>query len=205
MIEYLAVATTAALITLITNYLAPKAKKYVEKRLAPRHARVRIPQSTVVVDASNVVLHGPKPNKKGRIENLLIVLKALEDRGFKVYAVADASLRHKVDRPDILEKLIQKGKVLQAPASTPADYFILSIANEEYAAVVSNDVFKEWRELFPWVKDKYRIIRYLIAGNKVYFYPDIRPKKKRKRKEVPRVYCVDVEKEESDWSRFYVM
>jgi len=207
MLEYLIASALAVILTLTTNAAVPKLKKFIEKKLAPHHAKVKVPYQTAVVDASNVVLHGPKPNKKGRIENLLIVMKALQDRGFEVYAVADASLRHKVDRPDVLEKLIIKGKVLQAPAGTPADYFILSIAESEYGFVVSNDVFKEWRHLFPWLRDKYRVIRYLIAGNKVYLYPDVRPKKKKKKKaEVRRVYCIDIEKEgEDDWSKFYVM
>jgi len=208
MLEYLIASALAVILTLSTNAAVPKLKKFFEKKLAPRHAKVKVPYQTAVIDASNVVLHGPKPDKKGRIENLLIVMRTLQDRGFEVYAVADASLRHKVDRPDVLEKLISKGKVLQAPAGTPADYFILSMAENEYGFVVSNDVFKEWRHMFPWLRDKYRVVRYMIAGNKVYFYPDVRPKKKKKRKtEIRRVYCIDMEKDnnEDDWSRFYVM
>ncbi len=207
MLEYLVVALLAIALTLVTEAFTPKLKKFIEKKLAPKHAKVRVPYPVAVVDASNVVLHGPKPQKKGRIENLLIVMKALQERGFVVYAVADASLRHKVDRPDILEKLIQKGKVLQAPAGTPADYFLLSIADNEYGLVVSNDVFKEWRELFPWVRDRYRVVRYLIAGNKVYFYPDIRPKKKRKKQPTtPKMYCFNLEEEEKeDMSKYYIL
>ncbi|NPA85233.1 MAG: hypothetical protein GXO07_04415 [Crenarchaeota archaeon] len=205
--EYLLAILLAVTVTLATNLLVPRLKRYVEKKSAPRHARVRVPHSVAVVDASNVVLHGPKPNNKGRIENLLIVMDALKKRGFEVYAVADASLRYKVDKPEVLEKLLNKGKVLQTPAGTPADYFILSIAEREYGLIISNDVFKEWREQFPWVRDKYRVVKYLIAGNEVYFYPDVRPKRKKRRREVSARHeeLAEEREEREDWSKYYVM
>ncbi|ABU81935.1 hypothetical protein Igni_0753 [Ignicoccus hospitalis KIN4/I] len=208
MSEYLTTALVAAALALLTNALYPKMRRIVEKRLQPRRVKVRVPQDVAVVDASNVVMHGPKVGKKGRIENLLVVINALRERGFEVYAIADASLRHKVDKPEVLERLIAKGVVLQAPASTPADYFILSVADREYGIVVSNDVFKEWRTLFPWIKDKYRLVRYMIVGKTAYFYPDVRPKKKRKKVKEEEPLCPQLFKrseEDEDYSKYYVM
>ena len=206
-ITALAISAISATIASATYLLLPKLKLYIEKKMAPKRVKVKVPQNVAVIDASNVVLHGPKVKKNvGRIENLLIAMKKLQDRGFKVIAIADASLRHKVDKPEILEKLIEKGKVYQAPAGTPADYFLLSIADREYGIVISNDVFKEWKDLFPWVKDKYRVIRYMIVGNEIYFYPDIKPRKKfKKQKSIPRVYCIDLEREEEGHTKYYVM
>ncbi len=201
-------ASVISAIVASTIYLAiPKLKSYIEKKLAPKRVKVKVPQQTAVLDASNIVLHGPKVKKNvGRIENLLLVMRKLQDKGFRVIAVADASLRHKVNRPEVLEKLIEKGKVYQAPAGTPADYFLLSIADKEYGIVISNDVFKEWKDLFPWVRDRFRVVRYLIVGDEVYLYPDVRPRKKYKKEKQPRkVYCIDLENEEEDMSKYYVM
>ena len=207
-ISIILISTTSATIASSIYVIIPRLKAHLEKKLAPKRARIRVPQQVAVLDASNIVLHGPKPKKNvGRIENLLLVMKKLQDKGFKVIAVADASLRHKVDRPDVLEKMIEKGKVYQAPAGTPADYFLLSIADREYGIVISNDVFKEWKDMFPWVRDRYRVVRYMIAGNEVYLYPDIKPRKKyKKKKEHPRVYCIELDEEkEEDVSKYYVM
>ena len=200
-------ALVAAGAALAVDSLYPKLKRFVEKRLAPLKVKVKVPQNVAVVDASNVVMFGQKVGKKGRVENLLVVLQALKERGFEVYAIADASLRHKVDKPDVLERLINKGIVIQAPAGTPADYFILSVAEEEYAIVVSNDVFKEWRPLFPWVRDKYRVVKYIIVGNKAYFYPDVRPRKKKKKRGVqnPCDLILEQKEVEEDYSKYYVM
>jgi hypothetical protein len=196
-----------ACVALVVNYLLPWLKHYWERRNAPRHVKVRVPYSVAVVDASNVALYGQKvKEKKGKIYNILLMMKTLEERGFKVIAVADASLRYKIDEPAKLEKLVELGKILQVPPGTPADYFILSIAEAEHGLVASNDVFKEWRSLFPWVKDRYRVIRYLIEGNKVYLYPDVRPKKKwRKPHKRERIVCIDLEETQEEYWKRYIM
>ncbi len=201
-------AIVATLVTITYFHVLPKVKHYIEKKTAPRKARVKVPYNVAVVDASNVALYGEKADKrkKGKVKNIILMIKTLEDRGFKVFAVADASLRHKVDDPAKLERLVTSGKVAQVPPGTPADYFILSIAEAEHAIVVSNDVFKEWRELFPWVKDKNRVVRYLIENDRVYLYPDVRPKKKWKEKyKRSRPLCVDLEETQEEYWKRYIM
>jgi len=192
-----------ATVALSVSYITPKLKSLLERKRAPKIGKLRVPQSVVVVDGSNVALYGEK-RKKGRILNILLMMKTLEDRGFKVYTVVDASLRHKIDSPQKLERLIESGKIIQVPPGTPADYFILSIAESEYGIVVSNDVFKEWKGMFPWVNDKRRVVRYLVVNERVYLYPDVRPKKKWKGAERRvRTVCIDLEEvQESYWKRY---
>ena len=194
-----------ATMALGVNYLIPKLRIVLERRRAPKIARVRVPQSVAVVDGSNVALYGER-KKRGKLANILLMVKALEDRGFKVYTVVDASLRHKIDSPQKLEKLVELGKIIQVPPGTPADYFILSLAEAEHGIVVSNDVFKEWREMFPWVNDKRRVVRYLVVDGRVYLYPDVRPKKKWKGKtRRARTICIDMEEVQEEYWKNYIM
>ncbi len=143
--------------------------------------RLVVPSNTVVVDGANVAFHGGKGCKA---KNLVLVLKELRRRGFDVKIVVDASLRHKIDKPSKLEKMIKKGIVIQAPPTAPADYFILRLAEDLGAPVVSNDMYRDWAKEFPWIKNPSRIVRYMICGRRVYFYPDIRPAKRQRRKKV---------------------
>ncbi len=137
-----------------------------------RRSRIPVHSGMVIVDGSNVALHR---SRKGKVRNIKLVIKALEKKGFKVRVIVDASLRYRVDKPSELEELIKQGKVIQAPPGTPADYFILKLAEDLNAIVVSNDMYREWWKEFPWARGSWRIVRYIIEGKRVYFYPDIYP------------------------------
>ena len=81
--------------------------------------------------------------------------------------MADAALRHQIDQADEYEVLVENGTIRQAPAGTDADYFILSLARELDAAVVSNDRYRDRMDAFPEARD--RDIRYMIVNGEVVF------------------------------------
>ncbi|ALU12776.1 hypothetical protein EYM_07390 [Ignicoccus islandicus DSM 13165] len=206
MIEIVIAALIASLTSILYITAFPYLKRLIERKRENQNIKIKVPQNVAVLDISNIALYGEKKSKKGSIERALIAIKTLEERGFKVIAIADASLRHKIDKPDKLDKLIELGRVIQAPPNTPADYFILATAENEYGIVISNDSFKEWRERFPWVKDKRRVIRYLIIDGRMYLYPDVRPKKKWKDRTVrTREICIDLEEVQEGYWKNYVM
>ena len=117
----------------------------------------------VVVDASNVA-HATEGGE-ARLGNIEVVQQKLREHGFEPLIVADAALRHKIDRPADYERLITDGLVHQAPAGTDADYFILSFAREMDARILSNDRFRDRAKDFPQERD--RIIRYMIVQGEV--------------------------------------
>src|SRR3990172_1640732 len=99
----------------------------------------------VIVDASNVArsLRG-----EGRLALLTSVLGYLSGLGYRVIAVADASLRHVIDRREEFERLVTDGPVVQAPAGASADEYISAVARRYVNAgrrvlIVSNDRFVE--------------------------------------------------------------
>lgn len=118
-----------------------------------------------IVDGSNVAhaSEGEQPS----LENIEVVLRKLEAEGYEPVVVVDAALRHKIDDGDGYERMVEAGRIRQAPAGTDADYFILSFARELDAVVVSNDRFKDRLKTFPEVQD--RVIRFMIVNGEVVF------------------------------------
>lgn len=116
-----------------------------------------------LVDGSNVA-HSSE-GEKARLENITLVVEKLEEEGFEPIVVVDAALRHQIDDRDAYERMVEEGKIRQAPAGTDADYFLLAFARELDASVVSNDRFRDRQEAFPEARD--RVIRYMIVADEV--------------------------------------
>jgi Zc3h12a-like ribonuclease protein len=117
----------------------------------------------VLVDASNVA-HATEGGE-ARLENIKLVQKKLRDEGFEPLIVADAALRHQIDEKNEYERLIDDGKVHQAPAGTDADFFILSFARELEARILTNDRFRDRAREFAEERD--RVIRFMIVDGEV--------------------------------------
>ncbi|HVC32498.1 MAG TPA: hypothetical protein VNL16_03205 [Chloroflexota bacterium] len=108
------------------------------------------PSQTVLVDAANVAYtNRNESNDKGSLENILDMRKALVDLGYHPIFIADASLKYGVDHPEQLNDLEQSNQILQAPAGTQADYFLLAYARRENLPIVSNDAYRDRQDEFP--------------------------------------------------------
>ncbi|HEX2716839.1 MAG TPA: hypothetical protein VHM67_04110 [Gemmatimonadaceae bacterium] len=120
-------------------------------------------RTIALVDGSNVA-HSSE-GERARLANIILVADKMREDGFEPVIVADAALRHQIDDRAGYERLVDEGKVKQAPAGTDADYFILSFARELDAAIVSNDRFRDRIAKYPEVEE--RIIRYMIVADEV--------------------------------------
>ncbi len=118
-----------------------------------------------IVDGSNVARSGEA--EQAKLEYITLVTTRLREEGFEPLVVVDAALRHHIDEPGEYERLVETGAILQAPAGTDADYFILAFARELDAHIVSNDRFRDREAAFPEVRD--RAIRYMILNGEVVF------------------------------------
>lgn len=116
-----------------------------------------------IVDGSNVA-HSTEGDT-ARLENIELVMHKLREEGYSPVVVADAALRHQIDRGRDYERLVDLGTIRQAPAGTDADYFILAFARELQADVVSNDRFKDRLQAFPEARE--RVIRFMILNGEV--------------------------------------
>jgi len=126
-------------------------------------AHPAVDERLVLIDGSNVA-HSSEGDKP-RLANILLIEEKLREEGMEPVIVADAALRHQIDRRGDYEKLVDEGRIKQAPAGTDADYFILSFARELGASVVSNDRYRDRIARYPEVEE--RIIRYMIVADEV--------------------------------------
>lgn len=126
-------------------------------------AHPAVDERLVLIDGSNVA-HSSE-GEKARLANILLIEEKIREDGMEPIIVADAALRHQIDDRGRYEKLVEAGKIKQAPAGTDADYFILSFARELGASVVSNDRYRDRIARYPEVEE--RIIRYMIVADEV--------------------------------------
>lgn len=131
-------------------------------------------EKPIIVDGSNVAYEGVPKGSKPELSNILAVRKALEKRGYDPVIIVDAALHHVVDQPGQIEHLLDKDAILQAPAGTDADYFILETADRMHAQVVSNDEFRPYRDRFPWINER-RVPFMIIDGQVELYQPDLKP------------------------------
>ena len=76
----------------------------------------------IVLDTSNIAWFGRsrQDGEQALVSNIETVLDHLKDRGFKrVYAFADAALRHQVDDPRTLEGLLADRRIELVPRRCP--------------------------------------------------------------------------------------
>jgi len=128
------------------------------------------PFETAILDGSNIAWEEKNVSNKPKIANVESMINRLSRANFKkIITVADAALRYQIDEQKRLDQLVREGAIKMLPARVDGDKFILRLADEENAMIVSNDMFKEFREDAPWVDE--RRIPYTILEGEVYLHP----------------------------------
>ena len=124
----------------------------------------------LVIDGANVAFTRKTTHYQGKLSNLTILRKKLQILGVRKFKIlCDRSLYHKIDEPLEYRKMVQNGEIIETPAGTEADFFILNFAKEKGGFVISNDRFRDHYNDFgkKWIKNK-RITFTFIEDN-VYF------------------------------------
>lgn len=129
----------------------------------------------VIIDASNVAHFGKIKDGQPSLDNILKAIEALNGLGYEPFAIADAPLRHEIDNREEFNKLLEEGKVHQVPSGTTADHFILKIAYDENAKILSNDIFREYSDEFKDIASKR--IPYSIKNGEIAIGSSSKPKK----------------------------
>lgn len=124
----------------------------------------------VVIDGANVAYEERSAGGKPKFSNLLKVRRELEEKGFEAVILVDASLKYDIDDQEQLENLIRSQQVRQSPAGTDADYFIINLAHELDALIVTNDRYKDYAQQYPWVPE--RRLPYMIVKGEVVLYDE---------------------------------
>jgi hypothetical protein len=145
---------------------------------------VTYPLNKVILDGSNIAWEEKNTLDKPKISNIENMINRLSKVNFnKIITVADAALRYQIDNQRRLDKLVKEGAMKMLPARVDGDKFILRIAEEEKAMIVSNDMFKEFREMKTWIDQ--RRIPYTILDGEVYLHPTaVQPVEKEEEEEI---------------------
>lgn len=91
-----------------------------------------------IIDVSNVARVG----RVGKLNRLIMVTDELRRIGMDFILIADASLRHCIDDKETYEKMLENGTIIQAPAGSDADIYMLKVAEQnanKRSVIVSND------------------------------------------------------------------
>jgi hypothetical protein len=128
-----------------------------------------------MVDASNVAHYGRMKDGKPRLDNILKAEKALKELGYEPVLIADASLRHEIDFKEDFNQLLNKNGIQQVPSGTTADHYILKLAEDEDAKILSNDVFREYNDEFQDIGS--RRIPYSFKNDVIIIGTSSKPKK----------------------------
>ncbi len=152
-------------------YFNPKLPNRLFMRLlTPDIPQFQLDTETVVVDGSNVAWERPTSEGKADLRNIDKAVETLQRAGFKnIIVIADAALRYQVSDMKEFDKATHSGKIHVMPAKVSADQFILRLAQERKAMILTNDLFKEYRDKNPWIDD--RRIPYTILDGFVYLHP----------------------------------
>ena len=129
----------------------------------------------IIIDAANVAHF--KKGKEGipSLDQVLKAIESLKGLGYEPNAIADASLRHEIDKKEEFNTLLEEGKIQQVPSGTTADHYILKTAYEENAKILSNDIFREYNDEFKDIASKR--IPYNIKEGQIIIGTSSRPKK----------------------------
>jgi Zc3h12a-like Ribonuclease NYN domain len=127
-------------------------------------------REVVIIDGANVAYEERSAGGKPKLSNLLKVRRELEERGLEAVILVDASLKYDIDDQTQLETLIRSQQVRQVPAGTDADYFIIQLADQFDARVVTNDRYRDYLEQYPWITG--RRLPYMIVKGEVVLYDE---------------------------------
>lgn len=128
----------------------------------------------VIVDASNVAFGLDEGGRRARFRLLAHVMVQFPRASYEVKAVADASLRHRIDDKSSFEEYVREGFILQAPAGRSADSFIMQLAQSrrsrgQSVVLLSNDLFRQFPDFHAE-----RIAFMAVGEREVIFDPPVK-------------------------------
>ncbi len=127
------------------------------------------PNKIAVLDGSNIAHEVKTDDDKPQLMNILKMHDELKKQGFKeIITIVSSKLRHEIDDPSQLNQLIKARNIIQAPANTNDDRFIIEVAKKNNCYIISNDQFNDFpnEQIFL----RYRLIKYKIIKDDVYLY-----------------------------------
>lgn len=123
----------------------------------------------IVIDGDNVVNHGLtnvyETRQKSQLRYLLLLIDYCQAQNYEVIVLISPKLKYHIDDPGALERLIIKGLIKETPAGVDSDLFILETTRVFQTYLISNDLFRQYRDSYPVVRK--RRIPFLIINERI--------------------------------------
>lgn len=144
------------------------------------------PDTSLIIDGLNVCRWKQSDNGKPDLLILMTFLVEVAKKGYDFFCFFDANTPHVLNgnrsevKYRIYKELIEnhKNKFGEVPGRIRADDFILKAADTKLkaadtkkAAIVSNDQFRDYVTLHPWLRDDKRLIKGMVANEKLLIPP----------------------------------
>ncbi|MHA1131022.1 MAG: NYN domain-containing protein [Candidatus Helarchaeota archaeon] len=132
----------------------------------------------ILVDGSNIafttykIVKQKKVAQFANIQLIINYLSELEKKNPEIrisfFILCDSTLRNKIDSPDKLEGFIRSGEVIQSPARTQTDDFLINylIRNRLNTYIISNDTFQQYPKQLKKDKNSWRV-PFMIFDNQI--------------------------------------
>jgi hypothetical protein len=127
-------------------------------------------QLLAIVDVSNVTREELDERGHAKLGTLKNLIEKLEASGVKTIAIADASLQAQIDDETAFRDYCRRGLIKQSPSRTEADGWILQLASEVDAYIISRDIFRERIEKFPALRS--RLVSFMVFDGSVMLDPE---------------------------------
>lgn len=85
------------------------------------------------------------------------------------YIICDRSLYYTIDNQKMYSELIHDNIIIETPKGTKADIFILQLAQEKAAYIISNDWFKDYYGFYDKYLIKSKRISFKIIDRDIFF------------------------------------
>jgi len=102
-----------------------------------------------IVDGSSISTTGTPA-----VADLVAVREAVERAGYDAIVYVDPALREKIDDPNELDRLVDRGFVKSAPRGAALSSFVLDQCEARGAIVVGNDDYADLRTRYPWIESR---------------------------------------------------
>jgi tetratricopeptide (TPR) repeat protein len=124
----------------------------------------------ILVDGSNVANEGLRVGEPPKIRNILLMIEELKKYGFTdIQVFCDASLFRKIDDQKLYDEMKKNKIIIQTPAYTYADEWIIDYIKEFKTKLVTNDGLRDLMNNDDWVNKNIWDIRvtFMIVEDKV--------------------------------------
>lgn len=125
--------------------------------------------SLFIIDGANIAYGDTRGSSEAKFSNIEKIVNKLEEMAIHYRIFTDRSLFYKIDNRKKYEDYVKNKKILEMPGGTEADYFILQYAQENDAFIISNDMFKEFYQIFgkDWILE--HRVSFKIIEDQVFF------------------------------------